>query len=1263
MTVRQALGLLCLFLAIGAMSGCAQETEPLSAWLAAHAGPASDASTLADAGAPIEQPECRQAHAESLPQRLVTMSASDGGAAELIYVTDLYTRFTSICGACHGFAADAPGQGGFRIASPSDFTQLMTPAVLAHVMSDGPSNPSDPTDPSDPLDPMPPFASPAGEPFSSRSATDAVREFAVLVQAWLAAGSPAAFPDPTATTSPGASDAGSYRLTPATATAMTNIGDCVPNASMVATASLSKQAADLDTMFASLSRQPPGAGVTPAQLIGLPEHLSQTDLIALDATTLAQYGVIAYQPAYPLWSDNAGKLRYVRVPIGQSIHLDKATQTFTIPDNTRFYKTFMKPIYDTDGSRRWRKMETRLIVARHDTQNADGSAQNNALFGSYRWSDDESDAVLQQTPLNDGLPFADELFLYNTDEQLAADVLAQNPGNPDLALVSAGAARHYAIPSSDRCVECHMGSASETFVLGFLPLQVSRRPQGQGGILMLPGEDELTQLQRFIDYGLITGLSSPADVLPLEQSESARLPRNQSELVAQGYMLGNCAHCHNPRGYPTVTNPVLAGVLDMLPRPDGGIFQFPLDRFSPRIARGPGAATPIPYITPSLTDLSESQKVAGTIELFAPWRSLIYRATDTPFPYTDDNALFPHMPMNTAGFDCQAKQVMSDWMVSIPAMRKNPQLPEYPDTSTSAKVDDAPQPYVEVPPGAPGYDQAAQDANRRLAILHTGLNPAINNQSSPFSEYAYCIDTSDILDPAVNRDPTCHPVPTPAPVIIDSTPITLSDVPGHAHWVVTDLTEVAGIYSPRRTDWANILISQNFPAPELACSTGSLAVAQQDQDEVKLAVDVLQTTTLDQVRSFETQSFPMGLWQSKPECDLASQPTVASFTGGNRARWMDNPAADASGDSPVYAEWPGAAVFNMICTNCHGPLADAHGRLADNLLIMTGGSAQVADLRDGLFGPVTSPGANRQEAFGSLPAGIDAGSWANLSADDRAARYLAWMASGGTEVVIPQSIIQIVGTTSVLGVPRVLPAGTVSANMLSVAKTLCLSLLFSNIDPGTIPGGRSGVGADKLSVDSDWFTLDPTGIHLKEDPDLISSNGDAELWLKLCSIGNPAPIRAVHGSKDSVYSQAISVDVDNIGRLFSLDLFPADPSTYGANPVGNDRGTTDASGLTSDNVRPWCYRASSSDASEQPQCPPSIDDGNGGIAEGVGLDYVAESGGTPVCTNGCWGPNDADRWATRGAINAGLAVFLYLDGVAQGTTVRLPDYTDCQDLP
>ncbi|MEI9953422.1 MAG: hypothetical protein WDO74_31700 [Pseudomonadota bacterium] len=77
------------------------------------------------------------------------------------------------------------------------------------------------------------------------------------------------------------------------------------------------------------------------------------------------------------------------------------------------------------------------------------------------------------------------------------------------------------------------------------------------------------------------------------------------------------------------------------------MFQFPLERYSPRITRGFDNSQ-IAYITPSLRDLIPNQSSFeytakyGAIDvnspngvpfMDAPWRSLIYRNTQTPFTY------------------------------------------------------------------------------------------------------------------------------------------------------------------------------------------------------------------------------------------------------------------------------------------------------------------------------------------------------------------------------------------------------------------------------------------------------------------------------------------------------------------------------------------------------------------------------------------------------------------------------------------------------
>src|SRR5262249_391461 len=157
----------------------------------------------------------------------------------------------------------------------------------------------------------------------------------------------------------------------------------------------------------------------------------------------------------------------------------------------------------------YQKVETRIIVARHATPGPDGKAVQNALFGTYNWSDDERQAILVTDPLRNGKPFRDKLRTLHPDEKKYDEVVRALGGGgagADLtrALETAGATRRYAIPGSERCVQCHMGSPSESFVLGFTPLQINRRPLGVGGIIEEPGKDDLTQLKRLMDYKVIT---------------------------------------------------------------------------------------------------------------------------------------------------------------------------------------------------------------------------------------------------------------------------------------------------------------------------------------------------------------------------------------------------------------------------------------------------------------------------------------------------------------------------------------------------------------------------------------------------------------------------------------------------------------------------------------------------------------------------------------------------------------------------------------
>jgi mono/diheme cytochrome c family protein len=1219
--------------------------------------------------------------AEVYPARSVVTHPGSGTTGGNIYFTsDLWGSFNTICGGCHVSAS----QGGWQVTQGTFSTQVTEMQVQQHLITD------------DPAAYMPPSGANA-EPFSQRGPDDPVRLLANLLQLWIAQNSPPgqfflSSPDAGAgATVDGGADAGgadgggpqgAYSMTPDVGATLTNLGTCLPNKYVVATTGDVMDR--LDSFF--------------AQATTLPDSLAETDLTTLDSDTLARNGVVSYVPAYPLWSDSAGKMRHVRTPHNQPIVFDKSTQTFQIPPNTRFYKTFLKKIIDVTGNEAYRKIETRLIVSRPDTTATDGTVQQNALFGTYIWNDTETKATLQQDPLRDGLPFSDRLITYNIDEPRAAAIVASTPSNLNLdyALDTASppVRRHYAVPGSQRCIECHMGSASASFVLGFSPVQLATHPLGQSGVIEPATGDELTQLQRLIDYNVIVGISSPDDVLPLEKTQLPRTPRNSYELNAQAYMLGNCSHCHNPRGFPTTKAPVLKDLLDFLPRRDGGgIFQFPLDRTSPLRARGVSQDIPIPYITPSLRDIPEPQ--SGTYKskyvicpanedpgtngwctkpssskqyldfVDAPWRSLIYRNTDTPFDYVDDLAIFPHMPMNTPGYDCRVTQIMGDWMVSIPAVNPNA-ANENNAPDTGGPQDDAPQPYTEVLPNDPAYASAQTAAAKRLAQYHAG------------HRYNFCPDASDIVDPDVTSGTLQSPADVPVFDNDVSPPqlVMIADgVPNQPHWVVTDETDPPGPWYPRAgtQDWTNALIAN----PPVADATGSGVL----QADLQTVVNDLPNVFLDDnTKSVLTTPVPFAVWQPNASCDFSGVPTVGSYQGAERPIWMDYQKLDP--DAPVYLESPGAAVFSNICINCHGPQADAKGLLADEISLMTGGNARVADFRSGLFGPESAPGMNRTALFSppNVPADFSA------TPDDLTARYMSWMALGGTKVQLPPQLLQVVAATQVAGTSRANISISGSANMLQLARQLCANLLLSDPNAqfaalGQLPG------------------LFP--VHWSASTALIDKNGDAETWMRICTLnnrpiihvlvpgagGNPKlnalPPNPQPSDWTSYWSGATGLFVTGTSLYFGTDGTGAGsigaPVYPAGSPFMDQRGQVSTAELASSgDLFPMCVREppAGSDAhaaadallqrlaenatggSVIPYCPAALF-ATGTDANGNAIAKWRLS--TPKDSNQNLSFPDANSWALRGAINAGLAVFLYVDQLSQTGTPH-PLYNQCELL-
>ncbi|OJH35719.1 hypothetical protein [Cystobacter ferrugineus] len=548
-----------MFVVATTMGGCPSPEKPVD--VPDAGSPGGDGPGPDDAGTP--RLTCAPARSnERIPMRRAA-------TREVVTETfdNLRVRVDAQCGSCH----KAPEiRGGFQYTSDLASLRELAPA-MARMATQGA---------------MPPLPS-----------SEQLKQAVALGQAlssWLAQGTPeGAFE----VREEGSSDGG-VDVARGVGEAMTDLGNCIPE-----NAPLGSDP-EKDAWF--------------ARATALPRFLSETDtdIVTFDAEKLAQHGTVAFAPTYPLFSDHAKKLRQVHVPAGTSIRYDSKTKHFEIPPNTRFYKTFFKPVKDAQGQVGYRKIETRLIVVRQPWKDS--------LFGTYIWNEDETVAELHELRYRDGSSFSDRVIVYRTDE-------------------ATGATRNYAIPGRHRCIDCHTGSEGQNFVLGFTPLQLNRRPGGEGGVDAETDvlEDELSQVDRLIRYGVLTGINSSADLPRLETYGSKR-PRNTQELELQGYFIANCAQCHNPNGFAVISNPAIAS-LDF--SAGGSLFQFPTTLKESNGLRS--------YVNLGVTDF------AADLRSPTPSSTLFQRVARD----TDERII--HMPANVPGQDCRAPLLVARWLASL----------------------------------------------------------------------------------------------------------------------------------------------------------------------------------------------------------------------------------------------------------------------------------------------------------------------------------------------------------------------------------------------------------------------------------------------------------------------------------------------------------------------------------------------------------------------------------------------------------------------
>jgi hypothetical protein len=218
-----------------------------------------------------------------------------------------------------------------------------------------------------------------------------------------------------------------------------------------------------------------------------PARLSETGLYSDIATKTVSRSNLMFSPQYPLWTDGAGKKRWIYIPPGRSIDA-RRPDDWVFPVGTKLWKQF------SFGKR----VETRLL---------EKTGKGVWRYATYAWNDDETDAVL-----------------------------VSDAGLPDHVEIAPGI-RH-SIPGTVDCKACHEGQGRDV-VLGFTALQLSpdRDPNAPHADSVTP---DMVNLQTLVDRKLLVHL--PERFIHQPPVIAASSPQ---ERAALGYLSANCGGCHN----------------------------------------------------------------------------------------------------------------------------------------------------------------------------------------------------------------------------------------------------------------------------------------------------------------------------------------------------------------------------------------------------------------------------------------------------------------------------------------------------------------------------------------------------------------------------------------------------------------------------------------------------------------------------------------------------------------------------------------------
>ncbi|HEY0134093.1 MAG TPA: SO2930 family diheme c-type cytochrome [Nannocystis sp.] len=212
-------------------------------------------------------------------------------------------------------------------------------------------------------------------------------------------------------------------------------------------------------------------------------------------------GVVPYTVAAPLWSDQAGKDRFIVLPEGGKIEMRSDDGEWGFPEGTILVKNFFFDHDRRDPKAGAKIIETRLLLR---------EAGNWRAF-TYVWNDAQTEATLLRTGKRVNIEFTDVDGAARTEE--------------------------YIVPNDDQCSSCHERDDVE-HALGLITPQMNRMVERDG--------KQVAQLTWLAEQGMFT--APPADLATLPAFIDPYGGEGTLDQRARGYLHGNCAHCHQAGG-------------------------------------------------------------------------------------------------------------------------------------------------------------------------------------------------------------------------------------------------------------------------------------------------------------------------------------------------------------------------------------------------------------------------------------------------------------------------------------------------------------------------------------------------------------------------------------------------------------------------------------------------------------------------------------------------------------------------------------------